>query len=113
MKKIVSLFLACVLSVTVYSQITDQEAHLNITGNTTREELGVMAQQCNTHGFDFRYQPQFDAQRRLTGIKYTLTTADKSVKGEGEHLKLQAEGASLNLHLHKTKGTFKEDSKGK
>lgn len=113
MKKITSLFIACALCLSVFSQITDQEAHLTITGNTTREELGVMAQNCHAHGFDFRYQPQFDAQRRLAGIKYTFTTADKSVKGEGEHMTLHAEGASLVLHLNKTKGTFKEESKGK
>lgn len=113
MKNLVTLFFAVILSLRSYSQITASEAHIEITGNTTREELGVMAQTCHENGFDFRYQPQFDAQRRLTGIKYTLTTADKNVKGEGEHVKLQSEGASLTLHLSKAKGTFKEDAKGK
>lgn len=113
MKNLVTLFFAVILSLGAYSQITASEAHIEITGNTTREELGVMAQTCHENGFDFRYQPQFDAQRRLAGIKYTLTTADKNLKGEGEHMKLQSEGASLTLHLNKAKGTFKEDAKGK
>ena len=113
MKNFVTLFLAVILSLGANSQITASEAHIQITGNTTREELGVMAQTCHENGFDFRYQPQFDAQRRLSGIRYTLSTADKKVKGEGEHMKLQSEGAALVLHLSKVKGTFKEDAKGK
>lgn len=113
MKNLVTLFVSVIFTFVAKAQISATDAHINITGNTTREELGVIAQSCYENGFDFRYQPQFDAQRRLTGIKYTLTTTDKSVKGEGEHMKLQSEGASLVLHLNKTKGTFKEDSKGK
>lgn len=113
MKSFLTFFFAVCLFAIASAQVTSTEAHLNITGNTTREELGVMAQSCHNNGFDFRYQPQFDAQRRLTGIRYTLTTADKSVKGEGEHMKLQAVGASITIHLNKTKGTFTEDAKGK
>lgn len=113
MKNLVTFLIAIIVSIGAYSQITASDAHITITGNTTREELGVMAQTCHENGFDFRYQPRFDAQRRLTGISYTLSTADKLVKGEGEHMKLQSEGASLVLHLNKTKGTFKEDCKGK
>ncbi|MFM7105927.1 MAG: hypothetical protein ACKOW8_10440, partial [Flavobacteriales bacterium] len=108
MKNLVTLFFAAILSLGAYSQITASEAHLQITGNTTREELGVMAQTCHENGFDFRYQPQFDEQRRLMGIKYTLATADKKVQGEGEHMMLQTEGASLILHLDKVSGTFNE-----
>lgn len=113
MKNIFITALTFILWAKAHSQITTTEAIITINGNTTREELGVLAKSCHDNGFDFNYHPSFDAQRRLTGIKYTLSTADHSVKGEGEHMKLQAEGASIVLRLNKSKGTFKEDLKGK
>lgn len=106
------LLLAFSTSVFAQNVITATEANITITGETTREGLINIRTELLAQGFDFRYVPQFDGQRRLLSLTYTITANDGALAGSGEHSALQADGAAIRFVMNKTNKTFVSNNSG-
>jgi len=52
--------------------VTAEQVQVTINGSTTRESLAQMRQDLQAVGLEFRYQPQFDNDRHLTGISFMI-----------------------------------------
>lgn len=63
-------------------------------------------------GIDFRYSPQFDAERKIVSISFTVTANDGAISGSDQHMLLKAANASITFHVNKTEGTFTTDVVG-
>lgn len=105
-----ALFLVTGISSFAQNIITETEANITITGATTREDLMDLRRDLLTQGFDFRYVPQFDSQRKLISITFTITTNDGNLSGSGEHTALQATGAKLKFVVNKSTNTVTVDN---
>jgi hypothetical protein len=82
---------------------------VNITGQTTREQLNQMRKELHSQGVVFTYAPQFDQERHLTGLKYKFTTTEQVLIGEGEHMTLQQNGANIHVQVNPTTKFFSEE----
>jgi hypothetical protein len=85
------------------------DINVNISGQTTREELNQMRKDLHQQGIVFSYSPQFDQERRLTGLKYKFTTTDQVLLGEGEHMSLQQSGANVHIQVNPVTKNFSEE----
>lgn len=116
MKNIQLLLAAILISTGLSAQsqnvITATEAHVTISGQTTREQLGQVRADLIAQGFKFNYSPEFDGERRLIGLTYTISANDGQLNGAGYHKSLQNPNSSLTIHINKTQGTFSEDVVG-
>jgi len=90
--------------------ITDNEANITITGATSREDLMHLRQDLLAQGFDFQYAPQFDAQRKLISMTFTITANNGSLAGSGQHTSLQTTGAKLKFVVNKSANTVTVDN---
>lgn len=109
---LIAFFLGCTFAISAQNNITSTEAHFAINGSTSREGLVELRTQLLAQGFDFRYSPKFDNQRHLVGIKYTITANDGALHGEGEHMALHNQNASITIHMNKSAGTYTADKVG-
>lgn len=77
-KLILAAFLA--IGATMISQDavaqSQENVDISITDETTREQLWEMHQSLKAQGINFKYQPEFNQDRVLTGIKVTVITED-------------------------------------
>jgi ABC-type hemin transport system substrate-binding protein len=65
---------ACFTGSIAFSQniVTNEQIQVTINGTTSREELGNLRYQLEALGIEFHYLPQFNNERKLTGIHYKL-----------------------------------------
>jgi|JI10StandDraft_1071094.scaffolds.fasta_scaffold83931_4 ABC-type lipoprotein release transport system permease subunit len=109
---IVALMLMAGVSMSAQNTITATEAHITINGQTTRENLAQIKSDLNAQGIVFNYAPDFDGQRRLVGLRYSVITNNGELTGEGYHKTLQNPNSKVTFHINKTAGTFSEDIVG-
>jgi len=81
MKKTLLLFaMVCGLGMLNSTQAQDQldptNLAITINNTTTRMELWEIRQSLEAVGIEFKYVPEFDAQRKLTGLEVTVTDTD-------------------------------------
>lgn len=110
MKKIVyTLVLAFALissAASAQNIITENEVNIEINHNTTREQLSQMYTELNALGLVFRYNPQFDNNKKLTAIQYRISTADGVDLGTVDMTNLQNPSSSTKILLTKTEGHY-------
>ncbi len=102
---LVALFITAGFTSFAQNTITATEAHITITAATTRQDLAQLRTDLLAQGIDFRYNPQFDGQRNIIAITYTITANNGAITGSGQHMSLKAPNASLTFHVNKTAGT--------
>lgn len=107
-----ALVMTCTFALSAQNTITSTEAHFTINGATTREGLLQLRNELKAQGFDFKYMPQFDNQRRILSMTFSVTANDGALQGEGGHTNLQNNNASLTIHINKTTGAFSVDKVG-
>jgi hypothetical protein len=107
-----AVLFAAGLNLSAQNTINANEAHVTITGEVSREGLAQLKLDLKAQGYEFNYAPDFDPQRRLAGIRYTITANDGSISGNGYHKTLLNPNSSLTIHVNKTNGTFSEDVVG-
>jgi hypothetical protein len=73
---IASIALFAGLNSIAQNTISQELVDINISSETTREELMYLRNDLKAVGVDFDYSPTFDGNRHLTGIDFT-------VEGEG------------------------------
>jgi len=114
MKTLRSLLVAAALtigsSVMAQNIISSNEVNLTISSTTTREQLFQLRTDLIGQGLDFQYTPQFDANRNLIGIAYTVrtTTGGLVVCQSNNNVNLTA--TSAHIHLVKQNGKFVEQN---
>jgi hypothetical protein len=114
MKTLRSLLVAAALtigsSVMAQNIISNNEVNLTISSTTTREQLFQLRTDLIAQGLDFQYTPQFDANRNLIGIAYTVrtTTGGLVVCQSNNNVNLTA--TSAHIHLVKQNGKFVEQN---
>jgi hypothetical protein len=109
---LVAALFAVGLNLNAQQIINATEAHVTITGEMTREGLAQLKLDLKAQGYEFNYAPDFDPQRKLAGIRYTITANDGAISGNGYHKTLLNPSSSLTIHVNKTNGTFSEDVVG-
>ncbi len=105
-----TLCFAIGFAVSAQNIITATEAHITITTNTTREDLMHLRNDLKAQGIDFKYQPQFDNERKIVSITFTVSANDGAITGSGAHTALKTTNASVTFHVNKTTGTFTVDA---
>jgi len=114
MKTLRSLLVAAALtigtSVMAQNIITSNEVSLTLSTTTTREQLFQLRNDLIAQGLDFQYTPQFDANRTLIGITYSVrtTTGGLVVCKSNNNVNLTA--TSAHIHLVKQNGKFVEQN---
>ncbi|MFN0033040.1 MAG: hypothetical protein ACKVOR_12845 [Flavobacteriales bacterium] len=103
---LLAVCLASTTGIVAQNTITATEAHVTINSTTTREQLAQLRTDLLAQGIDFRYNPQFDGQRNIVSITFTITANEGAVTGTGEHKMLKNTNASITFHVNKTDGTF-------
>ena len=107
MKYIITAIIVCASSI-LFAQSTGN-IDVNISGQTTREQLNQMRKELNLQGVVFTYSPQFDQERHLTALRYKFTTTDQVLIGEGEHAALQQNGANVHIQVNPTTKFYAEE----
>lgn len=100
---------AMMVSTSVFSQniISATEVKITINGQTTREQLAQIRTDLLGQGLEFRYQPNFDSERHLIGISYTVVrNSDAVTLGETSVMQLQNPTMKSTFHLVKTGEVF-------
>ncbi len=109
MKSIRTLLVAGLMTIGLSSFaqniVSENDINITINGQTSREELAAYAQQMRAIGVDFLYRPQFDGNRHLIGIEYTLK-AGSTIIGTVEQTNLKAAGTQTKFHIVKANGVF-------
>lgn len=90
MKNILAAFAFALLSVGAYAQTATADFTYEITGETTREDLMNMRLELQDKGFDFRYTPAFDQDKKLMTIQLHLVEIGGTNKGSFTSTQLQA-----------------------
>ncbi|MEN9942710.1 MAG: hypothetical protein RLZZ91_711 [Bacteroidota bacterium] len=112
MKTLRSLLVAAALtigsSVMAQNIVSSNEVNLTLSTSTTREQLFQLRNEMIAQGLDFQYTPQFDANRTLIGISYSVrtTTGGLVVCQSNNNVNLTA--AAAHIHLVKQNGNFVE-----
>lgn len=109
---LVAALFAVGLNLSAQNIINANEAHVTITGSMTREALAQLKLDLKAQGYEFNYAPDFDGERRLVGIQYTMTANNGAISGNGYHKTLRNPNSSLTIHVNKTNGTISEDVVG-
>ena len=107
MKYFITAIIVCASSI-LFAQSTEN-IDVNISGQTTREQLNQMRKDLHLQGVVFTYSPQFDQERHLTGLRYKFTTTDQVLIGEGEHSALQQNGAHVHIQVNPITKFFAEE----
>ena len=114
MKTLRTLLVAASLTIgsTVMAQniVTSNEVNLTLSTTTSREQLFQLRNDMIAQGLDFQYTPQFDANRILIGISYSVrtTTGGLVVCQSNNNVNLTA--TSAHIHLVKQNGKFVEQN---
>ncbi|MDZ4823526.1 MAG: hypothetical protein SH856_08710 [Flavobacteriales bacterium] len=89
----------------VFSQniITENEVHVVITGETSREDLSQLRAQLHAVGVDFQYTPTFNSDRMLMGIEAKVILGESN--GTGTNAMLSAPGEYISFKLSKQEGS--------
>jgi hypothetical protein len=85
--------------------ITSTEAHITITGATSRQDLATLRSDLLAQGIDFRYTPNFDAERNLISLDFTVTANDGAVSGSAMNMNMKNPNATIVFHINKTNNT--------
>lgn len=85
--------------------ITATEAHITITGATSRQDLATLRNDLMAQGIDFRYIPNFDAERNLISLDFTVSANDGTVTASAMNMNMKAPNASIIFHVNKTNNT--------
>jgi hypothetical protein len=107
-----AFFVIAGLAASAQNTITANEAHVTITGQTTREQLAQLRADLHAQGMDFQYSPVFNGNRQLESISFTVKANDGQLTGTGDHKTLQNPVATLTFHVNKSAGTFSVDVAG-
>jgi len=93
-----------VMSLGLFAQqtINATEAHFEIDGSTSREELAALNNELYANGFKFVYQPNMAPDRTLHGLTFTISANEGQLIGEGSHSKLNYKGAKITVDINKT-----------
>jgi hypothetical protein len=102
------LALAAGISSSAQNLITADEVSVSISGTTSREQLFEIRTGLLQYGLDFRYEPQFDNQRKLRSIHYQVSDQQTgSVIGVADSAgDLQNPGVTTAFRLVRTNGVF-------
>lgn len=88
--------------------VSSNEVNLTLSTSTTREQLFQLRNEMITQGLDFQYTPQFDANRVLIGISYSVqTTAGGLVVCQSKN-NVNLTATTAHIHLVKQNGKFVE-----
>lgn len=112
-KHILTLVIALSLITTAKAQlmVSPESYEWTITGETTREQLGEIAKTLYANNFKFAYQPEFDGNRRILSIKYTISNVDTgALLGSGEHMHLTLPQAKLKLVIDRVHNQVSSES---
>ena len=114
MKTLRSLLVAAALmvgtSVMAQNIITSNEVNLTLSTSTTREQLFQLRNEMIAQGIDFQYTPQFDSNRNLIGIAYSVrTTAGGTVVCQSNN-NVNLTASAAHIHLVKQNGKFVEQN---
>ncbi len=85
---------ATMISQDVVAQ-SQENIDLTISNETSREQLWEMHESLKEQGINFKYQPEFNQNRVLTGIKVQIVTND-GFEGNFENLNL-VDGAQVKI----------------
>lgn len=89
MKNLFAVLAFALLGTGAFAQ-SDADFNLEITGETTREQLAEMRTELLAKGFDFRYSPTFDQELKLVKINVHLVEQGGELKGSFQSNQLQA-----------------------
>ena len=110
MKTLRSLLVVAALTVgtTVMAQniVSSTEVNLTLSTTTTREQLFQLREEMIAQGLDFQYTPQFDANRALIGIAYSVRTTTGGVVICQSNNNVNLTAAAAHIHLVKQNGNF-------
>lgn len=103
MKIFIAFIFSC-LSLGMWAQqsITSTEAHFVIDGSTSRETLAALRNALHEQGFELKYNPNFAPDRSLHGLKFSISTNNGDLTGQGEHSKLNQQGSKIIVDINKT-----------
>jgi len=109
------ILIFCLIGISSFSfaqlAITSESYEWTITGATTREQLAEISKTLYANNYKFAYQPEFDGNRHILGLKYTLSNVDTgAVIGSGEHMHLTLPNAKLKIHIDRTHNTSTSES---
>lgn len=107
-----SLCITIGLSLSAQNVITATEASVTINHETTREGLVQLRTALLAQGYDFKYSPIFNNDRKLVSISFNVSANNGQVVGSGSHNSMLNPAASMTFQLNKTTGNFAIDSKG-
>ena len=107
MKHFLTALLLC-LGTALFAQ-SSNTIDVTINGQTSREQLAQLRKDLQVQGVLFNYAPQFDNERRLTSIRYKVSTSENVLIGEGSHSALQLAGANVTFHVNPSAKTFSEE----
>lgn len=96
------------ISAIAQQQIGSDAIHVTISGETTRDALMVLRQDLQAAGVDFRYEPNFDQERRLVSIRFRVLDSQTGAElGNAESpANLQAPGARVGFRLARVNGAL-------
>ncbi|MFM7309977.1 MAG: hypothetical protein ACKOZY_05165, partial [Flavobacteriales bacterium] len=112
-RHIITLVIAVSLSATIHAQliVSPESYEWTITGETTREQLGEISKTLYANNFKFAYQPEFDGNRRILSIKYTISNVDTgALLGSGEHQHLTLPQAKLKIVIDRVHNQVTSES---
>lgn len=108
MKTFYSIFIAVIAmmtTTTVFSQVkvteTENEIIATIDAETSRLDLIQMHEGLLEKGIDFRYDPQFDEERRVVRIDFTVEKMGTESSVHGVHESLQTLGSYVIFRVSK------------
>jgi len=95
---------ACFTGSVAFSQniVNNEQVQVTINGTTSREDLGNLRYQLEALGIEFNYHPQFDNERKLTGIHYKLRyIGQETYFTEQDQQGMQSQHTFTKFHLNK------------
>ena len=113
MRNILLLFCALGISTLSFAQlsVTPESFEWTITGETTREQLSEVSKALYAQHYKFVYQPEFDGNRHILGIKYTLFQLDTGIEiGSGQNMQLTLPQAKLKIRIDRVNNTSTHES---
>ncbi|MFN8777182.1 MAG: hypothetical protein ACK5XV_10480 [Flavobacteriales bacterium] len=87
--------------------ITAEQAQVTINSTTSRQQLADLRASLDQVGIKFLYEPEFDNNRNILGIRYQLVdAASGTILGSHEIHNLQNPAVKTSFRLAKTSGSW-------